>query len=507
MNYPFWDVGLGYGVIMAIVAVLHVFVSHFAIGGGLYLVVTERAARKANDQARLDYLQKLSKFFVLVSLPFGAVSGVGIWFVIGVLNPGATEVLIHNFVWGWATEWTFFVVEIASALLYFYGWKRMSARDHMVIGWIYFVVAWLSLVVINGILAFMLTPGAWLQTGNFWDGFFNATYWPSLVFRTGVCVMLAGLYALLVASRERGTHRSGLVRYNALWAIVGLVIMMPTFYWYFKSIPVEIVTKAQEIMSTPMNAMHSQFWVAGIIGVLVLLFGLALPKQYQPIVAVAVMALGLAWFGEFEWFRESIRKPYVISGFMYGNGVEVSKVPNYQEEGMLKSIQYRSADIGTDLFNHACRSCHTIDGYKSLKAAFDGTDSSFVLAIVKQTALLKGNMPPFAGTENEARLIAAHIYKQTDHRPLGVIYGLSGAGLGEKVYELRCACCHVLGGPRDKTKGIAGQTAQDYDDLLLQAQTLGDGMPEFTADSTDRAALIEFLTSLKTGGSDANTGL
>ena len=35
MNYPFWDVETGYGILMALIAVVHVFVSHFAIGGGL----------------------------------------------------------------------------------------------------------------------------------------------------------------------------------------------------------------------------------------------------------------------------------------------------------------------------------------------------------------------------------------------------------------------------------------------------------------------------------------
>ena len=492
---------------MAVVAVLHVFVSHFAIGGGLYLVVTERAARKAGDQLRLEYLQRLSKFFVLVTLPFGALSGVGIWFVIGVLNPAATEVLIHNFVWGWATEWTFFVVEIASALLYFYGWKRMSPRDHMAIGWIYFIFAWLSLVVINGILAFMLTPGTWLQTGNFWDGFFNATYWPSLFFRTGVCAMLAGLYAMIIASREKEQLRAGIVRYNATWVIVGLALMIPTFYWYWKAIPAEIVARALDIMTTPIHAMYSSFWVAGIIAALVLLFGLLLPKQYHTVVALAVIALGILWFGEFEWFRESIRKPYIITGFMYGNGVEVAELPKYQSAGLLPEIKYRTNDAGADLFNRACRSCHTIDGYKPLKPAFDGTDERFMASIIQSASLLKGNMPPFAGNSKEAGMIAAHIYAQTDHRQTGAIYGLTGVELGRKVYDIRCACCHLPGSSGDKLKSLAGKTAQDYSDLLDQAESLGDGMPAFTADSTDRAVLIQYLTTLQAGGNNASSGL
>src|ERR1019366_9052198 len=114
---------------------------------------------------------KLSRFFVLVTLVAGTLTGVGIWFIIGLLNPAATEALIHNYVWGWATEWTFFVVEITAALIYYYGWKTMAPAAHATVGWIYFIFAWLSLVIINGIITFMLTPGRWLVTGDFWDGF------------------------------------------------------------------------------------------------------------------------------------------------------------------------------------------------------------------------------------------------------------------------------------------------------------------------------------------------
>ena len=249
MNYPFWDVPVGYGVLMAMIAVLHVFVSHFAIGGGLYLVVTGQRAHKRDDQPTLDFLQKLSKFFVLVTLVTGALTGVGIWFIIGLLNPTATEALIHNYVWGWATEWTFFVVEITSALLYFYGWKRLPAAAHLTLGWIYFIFAWLSLVVINGIVTFMLTPGAWLVTGNFWDGFFNPTYWSSLFLRTGICVMLAGLYATFVATRcSAGEVKARLIRDASTWGILGLSITVASQYWYWLTIPAAITTKALQLM-------------------------------------------------------------------------------------------------------------------------------------------------------------------------------------------------------------------------------------------------------------------
>ena len=45
MNYPIWDLPAS-GLLIAFVAILHVFVSHFAVGGGLFLVLLERRARR-----------------------------------------------------------------------------------------------------------------------------------------------------------------------------------------------------------------------------------------------------------------------------------------------------------------------------------------------------------------------------------------------------------------------------------------------------------------------------
>jgi hypothetical protein len=96
-------------------------VSHFAVGGGLFLVLTERRARREHDSKLLGWLKSHTKFFVLVTVVYGAVSGVGIWFTIALISPLATSNLIHAYVWGWAIEWVFFFLEITAALLYFYG--------------------------------------------------------------------------------------------------------------------------------------------------------------------------------------------------------------------------------------------------------------------------------------------------------------------------------------------------------------------------------------------------
>ncbi|MCU0254978.1 MAG: cytochrome C, partial [Acidobacteria bacterium] len=112
MNYPIWDLQ-GSGLLIAIVSIVHVFVSHFAVGGGLFLVLAERKARRENDPALLGFVRYLSRFFILLTLVFGAITGVGIWFAITLVSPWATASLINTFVWGWAIEWTFFLTEIA----------------------------------------------------------------------------------------------------------------------------------------------------------------------------------------------------------------------------------------------------------------------------------------------------------------------------------------------------------------------------------------------------------
>src|SRR5208282_6135471 len=111
MNYPVWQLGFPGGLLIAAVAVLHVFVSHFAVGGGAFLVLTEHRAYRYHDADLLAYVKRHSKFFALVTVVFGAVTGVGIWFTIGLISPTATSDLIHIWVWGWAIEWVFFFLE------------------------------------------------------------------------------------------------------------------------------------------------------------------------------------------------------------------------------------------------------------------------------------------------------------------------------------------------------------------------------------------------------------
>jgi cytochrome d ubiquinol oxidase subunit I len=188
MNYPFWEVPfIGSSSVIAMIAIFHVMISQFAVGGGLWLPLAEPKALREGRPDWMDQVKRHSRFFLLITGVFGTVSGVGIWFFIGLTPPEATSTLIHNFVFSWAIEWVFFLVELTTIAVYYYTWDRIPQKLHLTVGWVYAVSSVFTLVIINGILTFRLTPGdTWIgvagtghEASKFWNAFFNPTYWPA----------------------------------------------------------------------------------------------------------------------------------------------------------------------------------------------------------------------------------------------------------------------------------------------------------------------------------------
>jgi len=417
MNYPVWEPPLlGGGLVIGIIAILHVFVSHFAVGGGLFLPLTERKARRENNPALLEYVKSHSKFFVLVTLVFGAVSGVGIWWAIGLVNPEATATLIHVFVWGWAIEWVFFIVEIAAALIYYYGWDRLDAKTHLAVGWIYFVAAWLSLFVINGILAFMLTPGRWLETPTFAAAFFNPSMLPSCLMRTAVSVALAGVYGLITAAVMRDVAlRLEVIRHAAKWVLAGALVIPFGALWYVATLP----QLAREIFLGAAPAVMIFATLSCFFSALVVVFTYFGPYQhpryFNLAFALLISVLALSSTGVTEWVREAVRKPYIIYSYMYANTLRREDVPRVRQAGVLKSALWvhrhevdpeRPEQSGEEVFRVLCASCHTVDGYNSIRFAVKGWSQSMIDYQLQHLNELKAFMPPFTGTEAERQALA-----------------------------------------------------------------------------------------------------
>ncbi|MBI4161596.1 MAG: cytochrome ubiquinol oxidase subunit I [Acidobacteria bacterium] len=445
MNYPVWEAPAP-GLWIAAVAILHVFISHFAVGGGLFLVLAEAKARREEDAALLGYCRRFSRFFVLLTLVLGAATGVGLWFTISIVHPGATSALVQTFLWGWAIEWTFFLAEIASALIYFYGWDRMEPRAHVAVGWIYFATAWLSLAVINGIVSFMLTPGAWIRTRNFWDGLLNPTSLPSLVARTLAAGGLAGIYALFVVSGDRDPAVKRKVARLAGGWILAMAAAGPISLWWYLEAAMTAGTPVGSILGSggggPLAAVRKALTLAGETGypaaqraflaaagasiLIVLILTLAVllrPGRFGRIAAGSLLLSGLLAIGGGEWLREDLRKPFVIGYHMFVNGVRLPEPGNLPdrppgspedpftidrlaESGVLAASKWHDlpAEIlagehpgveaqeraGREMFKILCSQCHTVDGYNAVRPLVAGRTVAALDGILKRMARMTG---------------------------------------------------------------------------------------------------------------------
>jgi mono/diheme cytochrome c family protein len=361
---------------MAWVAITHVIVSHFAIGGGLVIVVTETLAVKRADRQLRELARRASLVLILVSTVFGAISGVGIWVVAGLISPGAIAALIHSYVWGWAIEWVFFVLEIVAALIYYTTWDKISKGAHLLVGWLYFIGAYLSLVIINGIVSFMLTPGSWLESHAFWDGFFNPTYWPSLVLRTGICILMAVAFMLWSSYQAEPSRRSDLVRYLGWWFLGGALLSYAGYRWWEAMLPdtVTALFLGEAPTLAALAATRSfTLWsltVALLVAILALLLA---PRFARGVTALVLMAGAFGFFGGYERLREGVRKPFLIHSHLFSNGLLVSQIDKINDIGITAHSGWVAAGdpspeaLGGRIFRAQCSSCHTLDGYQAIR--------------------------------------------------------------------------------------------------------------------------------------------
>ena len=452
MNYPFWEVPfIGSGWVIGMIAIFHVMISHFAVGGGFYLVLAERKARREGREDWLEVIKAHSKFFLILTSAFGATTGVGIWFAIGLASPESTSALIHNFVFGWAMEWCFFIVEIATVLVYYYTWDRVDPKTHLRLGWLYAGTSWGTLVIINGILTFMLTPGqGWLavagtgqEASRFWTGFFNPTYWPSLVLRTLICAALAGVWALVTASRidrfEKPALKAEVIRWSTGWLLPSFLLVPVALLWYLSVVPETSRQLMQLGVSTIGSGMFTQVTRAALVttmasaSILAVVYFLAYrnPLDFGLGHASAVLFLALAATGATEHAREMIRKPYTINQYMYSNGVRRSDVAKYNLSGFTEASPWSHSEMdrGELMFRGQCMNCHTLDGYRSMRRLMQGRECKSITNIVTMlheppaTSPYKHYMPPLVGTKEEVEDLIAYLDRMENPVPAGALAG------------------------------------------------------------------------------------
>lgn len=432
MNYPLWEIPiLGGSWMIGIISCIHIFISHFAVGGGMYLALTEWLAYKNNDEQLYTYLKSHSLFFLLITTVAGAVTGVGIWWSISLVNPDGIETLIQLYTLGWACEYVFFVAELATVFVYYSSWDRISRKTHLQLAIAYAVFSVLTLVIINGILTFMLTTGTWPETGYWANGFFNQTYWPALLIRLCVMAAIAGMYALVTSAKlPLGEFRTRMLRYSAKWFLPIFIIGPVLCFWFAQNLPADVMTnittgiQASGIgnFSILARALYLGLILSGTVLVFAFVGPYLNPNGFSFKMALAFMLCGLLITSIGEWSREMLRKPYVVYGHLYSNGLRVPDIAKINTIGYLAHSKWQPQDMtsahdrGEVIFKGQCLACHTEGGYRSMKKLLGERDEEAILGFLtvlhetdKEKNPYSSIMPPVVGTESELQDLAMYL--------------------------------------------------------------------------------------------------
>ncbi len=442
MHYPWWHVPfLTSPMLIALISTVHIYVSMYAVGGGLFLAAETRHAHATGNRAYLDYLHDHARFFILLTVVFGAITGVGIWWTIGLASPLATETLIHAFVFGWAIEYVFFVIELVAAFVFYYYWDRLEPRTHVRIGMIYAAAAWISLVLITGITAFMLNPGRWPQTHDFWDGFLNPQFLPQTVSRTGGALLMASLYVFLHAAfRAKDPQLLTLIgRRSARPGLLGAGLVTLGGLWWYAALPAS--ARAALVAAAPLNILVLLLFAVTIVVFVMLYVGpYRKPGWVSPGFSVLLFTFGLAAIGAGEFVREAVRKPYICYDVVLSNQILKEELPSLRRSGYLEggtwtrawvARQWPSAvtpdgrviedsllalpaaersKVGEVLFQYHCNDCHAARaGLSAVAQLTRGWTDEMLHEVVQHPERSHFFMPPWAGTPQEARLLQGYL--------------------------------------------------------------------------------------------------
>ncbi|GAB4406949.1 MAG: hypothetical protein OHK0032_02110 [Thermodesulfovibrionales bacterium] len=437
--YPIWEVpNLTAGIILALIATFHILPSHLSTSAMWFNVYVETKAYRENRPEYLEFIKKYTLLLLVFAYVLGSLSGIGIWYAATVANPRGISGLIHNYVWGWATEWVFFIIEVTGIFVYYYTLGKVDRKTHLKIGWIFAIGSWTTMVIIVGILAFMLSPGKWPQTGSFFDGFFNQTYWSQLLMRTTLMFGIAAAYAIAVATRIKDADvRSFITKTASRWGIAGLILGSIILFWYLKTLP--------DANRALLGILPTQGLKTGIIvslGLLVLYFVYANVKPLTIRLFPAILAIAVLFGGIWstERIREMIRKPYIIPQYMYSNqiigkdviakGVSaetkvindkgILKVSPFVPESLREINEGNQVQAGKMIALIECSSCHVLDekGLRAMPQMVKRLEFKKEVEKAKEVeeieTFLDGlggypYMPPFMGTPAEKMALATYL--------------------------------------------------------------------------------------------------
>lgn len=431
--YPVNDFGPAMkGLAIGGLGIFHVFLAQFAIGGGMLLCYFEWLSQTGRNPHARRFLDGYFKVLVLISFVVGALTGVGMWLTSIQVSPRTIGLMIDEFHWVWAIEWTFFSVEVMAGYIFYRYGERLPDRVRLRLLVLYSFAAWNSLFWINGILSWQLTPGDWLTSGSVWAGFFNPSFWPSLLFRTVVAMTIAALVACVVInampdlSEDARAARAGLI-HRAAHFLAPMALMPVLGIWYLAVIPAD---SRSWLMggSIAMTLFLSLAAGASLLIGSYAVIGLLRQKLYiNGATATLLVALALGATAGGEFVREGARKPYTVRNTLYSNSITPAELAVLRQTGSVTRDPYPLQDearyptaqlrLGARVHRFQCSVCHTMNGANGLTHLAGSWTPDQLRQNIAKLQHTKPFMPPFAGTAAEVEALVQLIQWESAGAP------------------------------------------------------------------------------------------
>ena len=434
--YPMWyEPGVGSGWIVGLIATIHVLFSHTAVGAALFFAYLATQAYRRNQPELLDFIKKYGLFLLIFSYVLGSITGPGIWYSTTVASPRGISALIHSFVWKWATEWVFFVIEVVGVYMIIYLVGKVDRATHLRISIIFGLASYGTMLIIIGILSFMMWPGKpeWFVEGGYLNGFYGSNTFAQLAMRTAFMFTMTAVVGGIVAGAIKdAAFKKEITRKLALLGMGSTVAGALMFQWYMGTLP----ESAQVMFENRLPDWFGMSLIVTLAGIFAWFAATWLqPRLLTPAVAtvmtVAVLVFGL-WPEEVA--RESLRKPYVAGQYVYSNQVIArdvpglgikSEIPLLEQKGFLQTQVFvpdhlrnvnphNALEAGRSLALTTCSNCHSLSstGMRPLANYFGGNTDVDMVKTYLQGALGTGNtiyMPHIPLNDAEAYALARYI--------------------------------------------------------------------------------------------------
>ena len=326
-------------MLIAIIAILHVIINHgLAVGFMPFVTWLEQRGVSRSGQDKITDLEwdnmvyKIMKVAFIITTTVGAMTGVGIWFSVALVSPASIGSLIRVFFWAWFTEWIVFVTEVVLIMIYFLTWKNSNSSlkakiRHINFGWYLSIFSWITMAIIVSILGFMMDPGNWQTHHSLLNGFTNPIYLPQLLFRTPTAMLVAGIFGMFLITlfTKKDTNlRTSAVKYASKWLLLWAPISLVGAFIYYRAMPEAMTANMSTAVGTITFAQYynTLLYVAGAgagLTIVIGIIGVYKTKLLKPYMVIIPVVTAIAYLGFFERVREFIRKPYVISQYMYSN--------------------------------------------------------------------------------------------------------------------------------------------------------------------------------------------